>query len=192
MSLPSMPLYQPLYAPYPRESLWMSMPNNNPLLLCCVDTAERLATLPVTVLKGCKCIHYLSTLEQEELLIQLLAAWDATGAPSPNMPIAVSTEVANVSEVVPVELESIDDLYTLLPSANHFTLLSVKLNISVAALNTTPEIISPFSDIQTSSPAKVSTGNTPPNPCLQIPAWECHLSYYYIVASTPSANSLRL
>ncbi|KAG5349494.1 hypothetical protein C0989_003413, partial [Termitomyces sp. Mn162] len=55
-----------------------------------------------------------------------------------------------------------------------------------------PKIISPFSDIQTPSPAKVSAGDTPPNPCLQIPAWECHLLHCYILASTPSTNSLKL
>ncbi|KAG5348727.1 hypothetical protein C0989_008633 [Termitomyces sp. Mn162] len=44
--------------------------------------------------------------QQEELLIQLLAAWDATGTPSPDAPIAVhSEEVANGLEEVPAESE---------------------------------------------------------------------------------------
>ncbi|KAH0587922.1 hypothetical protein H2248_006673 [Termitomyces sp. 'cryptogamus'] len=33
-------------------------------------------------------------------------------------------------------------------------------------------MISPFSDVQTSPPAKVSAGNTPPSTCPCIPAWE--------------------
>ncbi|KNZ77323.1 hypothetical protein J132_05751 [Termitomyces sp. J132] len=48
------------------------------------------------------------------------------------------------------------------------------------------------SAIQTSSPAKVSAGNTLPNPFLQIPAWECHLPHCYIVTSTPFNNFLKL
>ncbi|KAG5348120.1 hypothetical protein C0989_011027 [Termitomyces sp. Mn162] len=51
-------------------------------------------------------VRYLSASEQEELLIQLLAAWDATGTPSPDAPIAVhSEEVANGLEEVPTESE---------------------------------------------------------------------------------------
>ncbi|KAG5730928.1 hypothetical protein E4T56_gene7090 [Termitomyces sp. T112] len=69
---------------------------------------------------------------------------------------------------------------------------SVESNISVVALDTMPEMISLSSNIQTPSPAKVSAGDTSPNPCLQIPAWGHHLPHYYIVASTPSANSLKL
>ncbi|KAG5731859.1 hypothetical protein E4T56_gene13830 [Termitomyces sp. T112] len=40
--------------------------------------------------------------------------------------------------------------------------------------------------------AKVSAGNTLPSPHLWIPAWECHLPHCYVVASTPSTNSLKL
>ncbi|KNZ81708.1 hypothetical protein J132_10988, partial [Termitomyces sp. J132] len=42
------------------------------------------------------------------------------------------------------------------------------------------------------SPAKVSAGDTPPNSHLWIPVWEHYLPHCYIVASTPSANSLKL
>ncbi|KNZ77486.1 hypothetical protein J132_05405 [Termitomyces sp. J132] len=55
-----------------------------------------------------------------------------------------------------------------------------------------PETISPSSDIQTPSPAKISAGNTPPSLHLQILAWECCLPHCYVVASTPSTNSLKL
>ncbi|KNZ76917.1 hypothetical protein J132_10864 [Termitomyces sp. J132] len=55
-----------------------------------------------------------------------------------------------------------------------------------------PKTISSSSDIQTPSPAKVSAGNALPSPHLQIPAWECHLPHCYVVASTPSTNSLKL
>ncbi|KNZ80918.1 hypothetical protein J132_03618 [Termitomyces sp. J132] len=55
-----------------------------------------------------------------------------------------------------------------------------------------PKTISPSSDVQTPSPAKVSAGSIPPSPCLQIPAWECHLPHCYVLASTPSTNSLKL
>ncbi|KAG5347437.1 hypothetical protein C0989_011869 [Termitomyces sp. Mn162] len=51
-------------------------------------------------------VLYLSASKQEELLVQLLAAWDATGTPSSDAPIAVhSEEVANVLEEVPTESE---------------------------------------------------------------------------------------
>ncbi|KAG5350403.1 hypothetical protein C0989_011208, partial [Termitomyces sp. Mn162] len=51
-------------------------------------------------------VHYLSASEQEELLIQLLAVWDAMGALSPDAPRAIHLdEVANVLEDVLAELE---------------------------------------------------------------------------------------
>ncbi|KAG5718649.1 hypothetical protein E4T56_gene16663 [Termitomyces sp. T112] len=55
-----------------------------------------------------------------------------------------------------------------------------------------PKTISLSSDVQTPPPAKVSAGNTPTSPHLWIPAWECCLPHCYIVASTPSTNSLKL
>ncbi|KAG5725697.1 hypothetical protein E4T56_gene7297 [Termitomyces sp. T112] len=55
-----------------------------------------------------------------------------------------------------------------------------------------PKTISPSSDVQTPPPAKVSAGNTPHSPCLQIPAWEHHLPHHYIVASTPSTLKLQV
>ncbi|KAG5334212.1 hypothetical protein C0989_003999, partial [Termitomyces sp. Mn162] len=97
-----MPLYQPPCVCYLRGSQWMVMPpDSNLLLLHCANTVERLATLLFAVLKGWKCGIFLA-LEQEELLVQLLAAQDATGAPSPNMPIvAPPTKVAKELEDVP-------------------------------------------------------------------------------------------
>ncbi|KAG5729134.1 hypothetical protein E4T56_gene3215 [Termitomyces sp. T112] len=53
-------------------------------------------------------------------------------------------------------------------------------------------MISSSSDVQTPSLAKVSAGNTPPSPHLWIPAWEHCLPHHYVVASTPSTNSLKL
>ncbi|KAG5725192.1 hypothetical protein E4T56_gene10213 [Termitomyces sp. T112] len=55
-----------------------------------------------------------------------------------------------------------------------------------------PEMISPSSDVQTPPLAKVSAGNTISSPHLQIPAWGCCLPPCYVVASTPSTNSLKL
>ncbi|KAG5732294.1 hypothetical protein E4T56_gene11356 [Termitomyces sp. T112] len=79
-----------------------------------------------------------------------------------------------------------------LPSTNCFTSLSIDSNISVAIVDTMPEMISPSSDVQTPFPAKVSAGNTPPGPCFHIPAWECCLPHCYVIASTPSTISLKL
>ncbi|KAG5727450.1 hypothetical protein E4T56_gene12023 [Termitomyces sp. T112] len=107
-------------------------------------------------------VHYLSSSEQEELLAQLLAARDAAGTQSLDAPATVS----------PTEV--------------------VESNISVAAIDTMPEMISPPSDVQNPPPAKVSVGNMPPSPRPQIPAWERRLPCRYIVASTPSINSLKL
>ncbi|KAG5349308.1 hypothetical protein C0989_004748 [Termitomyces sp. Mn162] len=76
--------------------------STTPLLCQCCGKAGHFA---------CYCpqgleVHYLSASEQEELLIQLLAAWDATGTPSLDAPIAVhSEEVANGLEEVPTESE---------------------------------------------------------------------------------------
>ncbi|KAG5727756.1 hypothetical protein E4T56_gene20808 [Termitomyces sp. T112] len=53
-------------------------------------------------------------------------------------------------------------------------------------------MISPSSDVQTPPPAKVSARNTLPSTCPHIPAWERHLPHCYVVASTPSTNSLKL
>ncbi|KAG5719992.1 hypothetical protein E4T56_gene6909 [Termitomyces sp. T112] len=79
-----------------------------------------------------------------------------------------------------------------LPSANHFAPLSIESNISAAIVDTMPETISPSSDVQTPPPAKVSARNTPPSTRPHIPAWECRLPHHYVVASTPSTNSLKL
>ncbi|KAG5717440.1 hypothetical protein E4T56_gene7237 [Termitomyces sp. T112] len=127
-------------------------------------------------------VRYLSSSEQEELLAQLLAARNAAGTPSPDAPATVSpTEVRQQMTCTPP-----------LPSANHFAPLFVESNISVAAIDTMPEMISFPSDVQNPPPAKVSVGNMPPSPHPQIPAWERCLSCRYIVASTPSVNSLKL
>ncbi|KAG5722774.1 hypothetical protein E4T56_gene7985 [Termitomyces sp. T112] len=80
----------------------------------------------------------------------------------------------------------------LLPSTNHFALLSIELNISIAIVDTMPEVISPSSDVQTPPPAKVSARNTLSSTCPHIPAWERHLPHHYVVASTSSTNSLKL
>ncbi|KAG5730249.1 hypothetical protein E4T56_gene10572 [Termitomyces sp. T112] len=53
-------------------------------------------------------------------------------------------------------------------------------------------MISPPSDVQNPPPAKVSVGNMPSSPRPRIPAWEHRLPRPYIVASTPSVNSLKL
>ncbi|KAG5348711.1 hypothetical protein C0989_008815 [Termitomyces sp. Mn162] len=51
-------------------------------------------------------VCYLSASEQEELLVQLLAAWDARGPLSPDAPIAIcSNKVTDVLEKVLAELE---------------------------------------------------------------------------------------
>ncbi|KAG5346701.1 hypothetical protein C0989_000372 [Termitomyces sp. Mn162] len=75
-------------APYPKESQWMKAGH---FAHYCPQGLE---------------VRYLSASEQEELLIQLLAAWDATGTPSPDAPIAIHPEeVANGLEEVPTESE---------------------------------------------------------------------------------------
>ncbi|KAG5337309.1 hypothetical protein C0989_009695 [Termitomyces sp. Mn162] len=51
--LPSMPLYQLSCLSYFKEFPWkLTPPNSNSLLLCCVDVAERLTILPITILRG--------------------------------------------------------------------------------------------------------------------------------------------
>ncbi|KAG5732698.1 hypothetical protein E4T56_gene16844 [Termitomyces sp. T112] len=148
--------------------------SSTPLLCLCCGKAGHFACYCPQGLEVC----YLSALEQEELLIPLLAAQDATETPSLDALIAVhSDEVANVLEEVPTESEG---------------QWMTKLNISVAIVDTMPETISPSSDIQTPSPAKVLAGNTPPSPHLWIPAWERYLSHCYVVASTSFTNSLKL
>ncbi|KAG5348969.1 hypothetical protein C0989_006830 [Termitomyces sp. Mn162] len=76
--------------------------SSTPLLCQCCGKAGHFACYCPQGLEVC----YLSALEQKELLIQLLAAQDATGTPSLDAPIAVhSDEVANVLEEVPTESE---------------------------------------------------------------------------------------
>ncbi|KAG5721541.1 hypothetical protein E4T56_gene13046 [Termitomyces sp. T112] len=65
-------------------------------------------------------------------------------------------------------------------------------NISVAIVDTMPKTISPSSDVQTLPPAKVSAENTLSSTRPRIPAWERRLLHCYVVASTPSTNSLKL
>ncbi|KAG5341544.1 hypothetical protein C0989_009617 [Termitomyces sp. Mn162] len=80
-----------------------SQQQSSTLLLCqCCGKAGHFPCYCPQELEVC----YLTASEQEELLIQLLAAQDATRTPYPDTPIAVSSkEVANVLEDVPAELE---------------------------------------------------------------------------------------
>ncbi|KAG5335760.1 hypothetical protein C0989_000432, partial [Termitomyces sp. Mn162] len=46
-------------------------------------------------------VHYLSVMDQEELLVQLLAAWDAAGILSPDAPAEGSSDL----EAFPIDLK---------------------------------------------------------------------------------------
>ncbi|KAG6867093.1 hypothetical protein C0993_006885 [Termitomyces sp. T159_Od127] len=127
-------------------------------------------------------VRYLSTVEQEELLLQLLAAKDTAGASSPDEP---ALELAQKESGTYAPLLSMEE--------DFFSQATDKVYASVTGYFKTEELQDPLSDIQISSP-----GPKPPPLVLSKPhqygppAWECQLPWRYVVASTSSVDSLCL
>ena len=82
------------------------------------------------------------------------------------------------------------------PGANQFVCLPVgSSNISLPVNDSLVETVSAPSDVQNTPLVKASAETSPPPSSVQrprVPAWERRLPCRYVVASTPSSNSLRL
>ncbi|KAG5721929.1 hypothetical protein E4T56_gene18425 [Termitomyces sp. T112] len=123
-------------------------------------------------------VHYLSTAEQEELLLQLLAMKDATRALLPDVPTPELTPEETSKCVAPLE----------------FSCLSIENEIAFSDTlhPKTEELQCSSPDVQIPTPQPPLNSLTPLRVHQCVPAWAFQMPQQYMMASSPSANSLCL